>query len=272
MGSTLIGLMLLFAAVAATAGLKGSPLPVNPCPVAPSYCQARSPESGLPQDYPPPAFLARMRAHCTQMLTGKLTAGPDTLFGPGFAPRFCRIISAFLGATPGEWRAVIIAQMRTDNLKETAAGHQLKHQLKRQIKAAVMAQVAQGTAPGLPSRPPAAAPAYPRPRRVSLAASMVVAGRLRAVRVAMERAAIRRTGGPVRLPTGVCDAVLTLSPAGRVRQMKRLHCSNEGLRGAFRRAVFSGGALFSLARRPQLRVRVRVAAPLAEPGIAYLRR
>ncbi len=264
MTSTLIGLMLLFAAGVAAAGLAGSPTPQNPCPVAISYCRARSPESALPHDYPPPAFLARMRAQCARTLMEKLAMGPRTLLGPGFAPRLCRVMSAFLGATPGEWRAVIIAQMRTGNLKETAAGRQLK----RQLKAAVAAQLAQGAAPNPPARP-SVARTVPQPRRVSLAASMVVAGRLRAVRVAMERAAMRRSGGPVRLPTGVCSAILTLSPTGRVRQMKRLRCSNEGLREAFWRAVFSGGPLFSLANPRGRRVRVRVVAPLAEPGVAY---
>ena len=246
--SIIIGPALLWAAVAAQAALKGSLIPQNACPAPARYCRAGAPESGLPHDYPPPAFLAHLRIQCTRTLRQKFAMGPDTVLGPGFAPRLCRLTSAFLGATPGEWRAIIIAQMRRGTLKETAAGRQLK----RQIKGAVTAEMAQAPAPRV-SAPPAA---------------MVIATRLRAVRVAMERAAIRRTGHPVMLPTGACSAVLTLSPSGRVRQMKQLRCSNEGLQNAFWRAVFSGGPLRALASPDGRRVRVHVIAPVAEPGVA----
>ena len=260
----LIGPVLLWATVAAHAALTGSLIPQNTCPAPARYCRAGAPESGLPPDYPPPTFLAHLRIQCTRTLRERFAMGPQTLFGPGFAPRLCRLTSAFLGATPGEWRAVIIAQMRSGNLKRTAAGRQLK----RQIKAAVAAEVAQASTAGRPV-PPSGADAFGGPQRAS--AGMVVAARLRAVRLAMERTAIRRTGHPVMLPTGVCSAVLTLSPAGRVRQMKRLHCSNEGLQQAFWQAVFSGGPLHLLASPDGRRVDVHVFAPIAEPGVTSLR-
>ncbi|MHB1513008.1 MAG: hypothetical protein ACYCTF_02525 [Acidiferrobacter sp.] len=262
--SILIGPVLLWATVAAHAALTGSLIPQNACPAPARYCRAGAPESGLPRDYPPPTFLTHLRIQCTRTLRERFAMGPQTLLGPGFAPRLCRLTSAFLGATPGEWRAVIIAQMRSGNLKQTAAGRQLK----RQIKAAVAAQVAQASTTPALATPRSGAGAFGGPRT---SANTVIAARLHAVRVAMERTAMRRTGHPVMLPTGVCSAVLTLSPAGRVRQMKRLHCSNEGLQQAFWRAVFSGGPLHLLASPDGRRVDVHVVAPMAEPGVASLR-
>ncbi len=261
------GLGLLLTTMSAVAMPAGSPTPLNPCPIASRYCRAQAAESGIPHDYPSPAFLFQMRAHCTLTMAQKLAQNPDGLLGPAFAPRLCRLMAAFLGATPGEWRALVIAQMRTGDLKTTAAGRQLA----RQIKAAAAAQLHQAPAGNQIAPAPAGGEWAPGSIWASREVAMAVARRLRAVRVAMERAALRKTGTPVRLPTGVCRATLVLSAAGRVRQMAQLQCSNEGLQTAFWRAVFERGPLIMLPGAGPHRVRITVVAPIAEPGVAITR-
>ena len=258
------GLIGLCAMTSAVAALVGSPTPINPCPIAQRYCQARAPESGVPHDYPPRNFLMQMRIRCSMTLMQKLARGPQQLFGPGLAPRLCRLMGAFLGATPGEWRALVIAQMGGGDFKTTPAGRQLM----RQVKAAAKSQLT--PTPG--GRPfarrlvgaPSGEPAW---IAVSRAANAALAERLRVVRVALERAAIRKTGGPVRLPTGVCSATLVLSPRGRIHQMRRPRCSNPGLQNAFWQAAFMHGRLLALTGLTPYRVHVRIIAPLAEPGL-----
>ena len=258
-----VGLLWLCGMTSATAALVGSPTPINPCPIAQRYCRARGPESGVPHDYPPRSFLMQMRIRCSMTLMQKLMRGPQQLFGPGIAPRLCRLMGAFLGATPGEWRALVIAQMRGGDFKTTPAGRQLM----RQVKAAAKSQLTP-TAGDHPFAPPRiSAPAEPAWIAVSRAANAALAGRLRVVRVALERAAIRNTGRPVRLPTGVCSATLILSPRGRIHQMRRPRCSNPGLQNAFWQAAFMHGRLLTLTGPIPYRVHVRIVAPLAEPGL-----
>ena len=257
------GLLWLCATTSAVAALIGSPTPANPCPIAQRYCRARGPESGVPHDYPPRSFLQQMRVRCSMTLMQKLARGPQQLFGLGLAPRLCRLMGAFLGATPGEWRALVIAQMGGGDFKATPAGRQLM----RQVKAAARSQLTPTPGGGPFPRPELGV--GPGPTRIlpSQAASAALARRLRVVRVALERAAIRKTGRPVRLPTGVCSAILVLSPGGRVHQMMRPHCSSPGLQSAFWQAVFVHGPLLALTGSAPYRVHVRVIAPLAEPGL-----
>lgn len=256
----LIGFIGLWGITTAAAALIGSPTPANPCPIAQRYCRAGGAESGVPHDYPPRGFLFQMRAHCSLTMMQRLARGPQQLFGPGFAPRLCSLMTSFLGATPGEWRALVIAQMNGGNLKTTAAGRQLM----RQLKAVGTAQLAPAPAGG----PFAPSPTGPLGQMsISQSASAALARRLRIVRVALERAAVRRSGTPVRLPTGVCSATLVLSPNGRIHQMMRPHCSNAGLQNAFWQAVFMRGPLLALSGSTPRRVYVRVVAPLAEPGL-----
>ena len=257
------GLLWLCATTSAVAALVGSPTPANPCPIAQRYCRARGPESGVPHDYPPRRFLRQMRIHCSLTLMQKLARGPQQLFGLGLAPRLCHLMGAFLGATPGEWRALVIAQMGGGDFKTTPAGQQLM----RQIKAAARSQLTPVPHGGPFPRPGVGTASGPAWIPDSRAASAALARRLRLVRVALERAMILKTGRPVRLPTGVCTAVLILSPSGRVRQMMRPHCSNSGLQNAFWQAVFMHGPLLALTGRTPYRVHVGVIAPLAEPGL-----
>ncbi|MHB8252516.1 MAG: hypothetical protein ACYDEV_02160 [Acidiferrobacter sp.] len=198
------------------------------------------------------------RQNCTLRFMQKL-AQTGGLLNPSMAPRICGMAAGFLGATPGEWRAIGIAGMQGQPFNQTAAGRQLLGQIKADVHAFV--KNAQARAAVSPSTM-----APEENNRASAMASYLVARRLRAVRVAMERAAIRQTGSPVRLPVGSCQAWLFLSPSGQVQKMASLQCSGLGIQEAFKRAVFNGQPLVVGMETGTRRVRVEVFAPLAEPG------
>lgn len=100
----------------------GRSAPANPCPLAHRYCQARAPESGLPHDYPPRVFLTSFRTRCALTLMTRLRQRAGGLFNPAIAPRVCGLMAQFLGATPGEWRALMIVEADGSQLKTTPAG------------------------------------------------------------------------------------------------------------------------------------------------------
>ncbi len=196
-------------------------------------------------------------------LMQKLAQAPGDSSVPPSGPAHALVVGAFLSATPGEWRAIAITEMRTNDLKSTAAGRQLI----RQIKVAATAQGAATTPPGAE----AGAPFKPQWTPASRIASGMLARRLRALRVAEERATMRRAGAPVPLPTGICRATLVLSSAGGVRKMTRPGCSNTGLQNAFLRAVFARETLRALVGPGPRLVHVNTIAPVSEPGLGPYR-
>ncbi|MHB1566924.1 MAG: hypothetical protein ACYCXG_09455 [Acidiferrobacter sp.] len=253
------GILAILWSISAYALPIGSLQPLNACPLARHFCRATSAEQGIPQDYPTPALLGAFRMRCTISFMQKM-ARPGGIFNPALGPRVCNMAAAFVGATPGEWRALAITQMRGHALNQTAVGRQLL----RQIKAGFQSLIAGSS--GSVARPPRMRAPTPGGFSVSTRASALVARRVRAVRVAMERAAIERTGAPVRLAVGRCRATLVLSPRGRVEEMIGTRCSNAGIRRAFDRAVFNGQPLRVGGGGRSRRVHVAVIAALAEPG------
>lgn len=109
-------------------------------------------------------------------------------------------------------------------------------------------------------------PTYQSPR-FSPQASFRLARRVRAVRVAIERAALRRIDHPVPLATGVCTARLLVSHTGRVTRMTRLRCSTEGLRATLWRAAFLSRPLRLMPATHRYAVWIRVIANIPEPGL-----
>lgn len=255
------GIVAILWSISAYALPIGSLRPLNACPLARHFCRATSAEQGIPRDYPTPALLGAFRMRCTISFMQKIARAGGVL-NPALGSRICNMAAAFVGATPGEWRALAIMQMRGRLINHTAVGRQLL----RQIKAGFQSLIA-GPSGSVPPPPRMWAPA-PGGLSVSTRASILVARRVRAVRVAMERAAIERTGAPVRLAVGRCRATLVLSPRGRVEEMIDTHCSNAGIRRAFDRAVFNGQPLVVGGGGRPRRVHVAVTASLAEPGSA----
>lgn len=259
------GMALLFLFAARTyANIDVSLKPLNPCPVANHYCRARAAEAGLPRDYPTRVFLENFEAQCSQKWLRSMAQRVNGILSPSFGPRLCRLMGHFLGATPAEWRAVVISQMRTGHLKTTPVGQQITRQMKAGM--ASFLRAAEHRTPTPFVNAPAAMHEAPI-ASASRLADVLVARRLRAVRVAMERGAVRRTGSPLPLATGSCQAELSLSPRGRVKQMSDIHCSNLRLQTAFSRAILDGGPLRILPSVRPYHVIVRVFAPLAEPGL-----
>lgn len=242
----------------------GRTAPTDSCPVSPRYCQARAPENGLPHDYPRRAFLMSFRTRCALGLMARLRQRPGGLLNPAFAPRACDLMARFLGATPGEWRAITIAAMRTSQLKTTAVGRQLNGQMHAALS--LLREPGRAARPG-PLGPEASSLSPQERVPFSPQGSAQLARRARAVRVALERAALRRTGHPIGLATGACTARLRVSRRGRVKRMTRLRCSVEGLRGTFWRAAFLHSPLRLMPTGRPYSVWVRVIADRPEPGL-----
>jgi hypothetical protein len=59
--------------------------------------------------------------------------------------------------------------------------------------------------------------------------AQLVGHQLRIIRVAEENAAIASTGHPQPLPTGICRAVIALTPAGTVAGSPLIQCENTAL-------------------------------------------
>ena len=127
-----LGLVLSLLSVTVYALSAGSTDPRNGCHIAARYCRARGAEENLPQDYPPPMFLGPLQAHCS--ITAMRKFRPDGIINPAVGPRLCDLMARFLGATPGEWRAVVMAQMRGGNFNDSAAGRQLLWQIKAALR------------------------------------------------------------------------------------------------------------------------------------------
>lgn len=65
----------------------------------------------------------------------------------------------------------------------------------------------------------------------------IVAGRLRSLRVAEERAAAAKAGHPVKLPTGACQVIATIQADGTVARSQLGQCSHQSIGDDMLKAV-----------------------------------
>lgn len=123
-----IAIMPLFLTAASAAGIEA---PLNhaaiPCPTMRSACAAGAAEADVPHDFPPVMFTLHMQNGCIQKVARAHSINPWTV-------QECHCIAASVGATPGEWRA-IIAGYAKNTLKITVPTSPLGEQINQQVRA-----------------------------------------------------------------------------------------------------------------------------------------
>jgi hypothetical protein len=75
---------------------------------------------------------------------------------------------------------------------------------------------------------------------------------VRKVRVAEEAALIAKTGQPQPLPTGICSAIVAVTPTGAVTGTPLISCSTPGLSGDFKAGILAAAPFTTQPGQTQL--------------------
>lgn len=236
-----------FSAVGATAA--------TPCPISPYACRATFAEARVKHDFPDRTFLHEMRGSCAETAAGMA----------GFRNDYCGCMTDTVAATPGEWRAVLLAGLEGRGFggrNVAALPPALAMQLRQQIHACLAKTVA--------DRPSAAPPMMSamRPPRIIYANEIfrLVARQVRAVRVRQERHAMARHGGrPVALPIGVSRVEVTVAADGQVTRIRDINSSSMALWHVERTAIREASPFPAPGR--ELHLRFATIAPMSTPGV-----
>ncbi len=92
----------------------------------------------------------------------------------------------------------------------------------------------------------------------------IIAHKVRKLRVAKERNAISQTGHPVELPTGICNAVVTIKPDGTVLRAELGACQHEALGVILKEAIQQASPLPPPGQADNMTVSID--APVPTPG------
>lgn len=190
-----------------------------PCPISSSGCRATAAEAQVKHDFPDQAYVQDMKRGCLAKAVGRR----------GFRNDYCGCIADTMSATPGEWRAIILAGMEGRGLSRerlSALPPALGMQIRSQARSC-MNKVVAGTPSGGASM--TFAPQPPVPVYAHEVARMI-AGQVGAIRVRQEQRAMASHGGmPVVLPSGVSRVELTVAPDGQVTQIRDIDSSSAAL-------------------------------------------
>ncbi len=103
-------------------------------------------------------------------------------------------------------------------------------------------------------------------RNYAMQVNQIVAGKLREIRVGLERDAMAKANNqPVPLPTGACRAVVSLAADGSVKQASLAGCASPELGSAELQAIQQAAPFPSIGHAMILTI--LTSAPIATPGV-----
>lgn len=125
-----LGVAALFSVDSNAVGLnEPAPTPRFACPTKGNNCKSTAAEAGVPQDFPSMMFTVTLQQSCMQgaMRAGMQGHDPQAT---AVAISLCICYAHTVAATPGEWRAIVVAVVGKGSLdRHSPIGQQIHSQL-----------------------------------------------------------------------------------------------------------------------------------------------